>query len=1202
MRKQQEEMMPLSRWTLSFIFGLSLLVSAAQVVRGQEASPALTAASPPVSQPTIAAAIQQGHSEGILSVAYNDTGKLALTGSGDATTRLWDVSARRVLRVFEADGGSVDAVAFDPRDPHIALTGGSDGAIRLWNITNDALLRTVQLGSGSINSIAFVQDGARVIAGTADGMAVVCDVISGEIQIKFKAHDEGITKIAVSPDGAVVLTASDDHSVKVWDATTLKFVRTFGAHEGPVDAVAFSPDGKLVVSGSGEETTILWDLKTASEVRRLATPSTALAFTPDGQHILAGTPGGRLSYWDVSTEKPLRVVQAHELIVHALAISPDGQTALSGSWGDTDGRDQFAARIWDITTLRRLGELNGHTGVVQQATFSNDGKMILTASEDTTARIWDLTSGKQMRVFQGHRYTVRSAEFSPDGRYVVTGSSDATLKLWDTSSSATEPRTIGEFSNFVTSLAFTSDSRLLLAGSYPGILSDAGDDPLAIYEVPSGKKIRVFGQSGDFVRSVALDGEGKTAISASFRNEDGNPQENNAHVWDVTTGKEIRQLIGHTGEIMAVSMTRDGKFAITGSKDRTARIWDLASGQTLVTLSGDGEVDAVAFSPDGKLVLTGSDNNVSLWQADTGRLITVLRGHQDPITSVAFSPDQKLILTASDDASARLWSLASGAELARLFSFDNDDWTVSTPDGRFDAGNLDTITGVSWVTSDNPLRALSPDTFTRDYYEPSLLPRLLDCKEKDEADPSAHACENAFKPVRDVIALNRIQPDVRLKSYRLDERANLDYVEVQAVGASDPAEPNGKTTTRVYDVRLFRDGQLVGQWPEPDDAASPGDDIEAWRMNSEVASAQSDEPQVHRFRVQLGSKHQGDKVKFTVYGFNEDRVRSEPYTGVFTVHRDIPPATRRAYVIAVGVNSYKAPGLQLAYAASDAVSITKVLQGLNGVEVVPVLLTSDIARNVDGKDVPAIDHARKEDIRDVLALLAGKGEENRQRLRDTIGSVADKLSKVTPDDLVVLAFSGHGYTERGSFFILPSDSGDDLSNHAAMISSEELTAWLRNVDAGEMVMIIDACHSAAGVPEGFKPGPMGDRGLGQLAYDKRMRILAATQAADVAIESGELGQGLLTYALVKEGLSKETDGSLAADANNDGAVSLKEWLTYAEFRVPHLYEDIISGKVQKSKDSNPNPVLLQDTERHAQTPVLFDFTNQTDAGPIIARQ
>jgi hypothetical protein len=66
------------------------------------------------------------------------------------------------------------------------------------------------------------------------------------------------------------------------------------------------------------------------------------------------------------------------------------------------------------------------------------------------------------------------------------------------------------------------------------------------------------------------------------------------------------------------------------------------------------------------------------------------------------------------------------------------------------------------------------------------------------------------------------------------------------------------------------------------------------------------------------------------------------------------------------------------------------------------------------------------------------------------------------------------------------------------VSGEELSRWLRKVDAGEMALVVDACHPAASVEQPwFKPGPMGSRGLGQLAYDKRMRVLAASQADDV---------------------------------------------------------------------------------------------------------
>ncbi|MBB4576837.1 hypothetical protein [Rhizobium lentis] len=138
-----------------------------------------------------------------------------------------------------------------------------------------------------------------------------------------------------------------------------------------------------------------------------------------------------------------------------------------------------------------------------------------------------------------------------------------------------------------------------------------------------------------------------------------------------------------------------------------------------------------------------------------------------------------------------------------------------------------------------------------------------------------------------------------------------------------------------------------------------------------------------------------------------------------------------------------------------------------------------------------------------------------------------------------------------------------------------------------MVMIIDACHSAGSVPAGFKPGPMGDRGLGQLAYDKGMRILATTQAADVALESGKYGQGLLTFAL-KEALTRPSGTRALADADGRDGVSMKEWLTYAEQRVPGLYQEIIDGK-KSTRDPIVDPTLIEDVTRHAQTPALFDF-------------
>src|ERR1700678_2494864 len=88
------------------------------------------------------------------------------------------------------------------------------------------------------------------------------------------------------------------------------------------------------------------------------------------------------------------------------------------------------ARIWDAETGNAVGEAMTHGGVVKSASFSPDGKRVVTASEDKTARIWDAETGKAVGEAMTHGGVVKSASFSRDGKRVVTAS-DNTARIWN---------------------------------------------------------------------------------------------------------------------------------------------------------------------------------------------------------------------------------------------------------------------------------------------------------------------------------------------------------------------------------------------------------------------------------------------------------------------------------------------------------------------------------------------------------------------------------------------------------------------------------------------------------------------------------------------------------------------------------------------------------------------------------------------------
>jgi serine/threonine protein kinase len=295
-------------------------------------------------------------------------------------------------------------------------------------------------------------------------------------------------------------------------------------------------------------------------------------------------------------------------------------------------------------SLHQLKGVLPHQGEVRSVTFSPDGRLALSASEDTTAQLWSVATGQPVGPALQHAGPVMVAVFSPDGRTVLTGSADKTARLWSTATS----QPLGSampLQSTVNAVAFDPSGKLALT---------CGDDGTAhLWSVatarPQGPPLHHQGA----IRAVAFSPDGRTFLTAS---DDGT-----ARLWSVTTGQAVAPPLQHEGPVRCAVFSRDGKKVLTGS-ERTARLWSVASGKPVAPpLPHQDTVWSVAFSPDGQTVLTGSaDKSARLWSSATGLPLGPPLLHQTWVKAVAFSPDGRSVLTGSEDNMARLWSVATG--------------------------------------------------------------------------------------------------------------------------------------------------------------------------------------------------------------------------------------------------------------------------------------------------------------------------------------------------------------------------------------------------------------------------------------------------------------------------------------------------------------------------------------------------------------
>jgi WD40 repeat protein/serine/threonine protein kinase len=589
-----------------------------------------------------------GHDGPVRTVAFSPNGQLVLSGSEDNSIRVWDVAAGESVKTLRGHGSAVRACAFSPDRKHI-VSGGDDQRIRVWDLAGyqetRVLHSTVFAGhEDAVLSARFSRDGKNIVTASRDRTASLWDAATGQPIHRFQeGHEFLISAAEFFPDGKLLATGAGDNSVRVWNVTAGTQEAAF-APTGRIGTLAVSPDGKWVVTGSMDNEIQIWDIaKSAQPIAKLVgheTEVSALTFTRDGNWLASGDESGRVRLWKANAAPGQwvfeRELDGHSVAITGLRFTPDGKRLITASGDHTCGQ-------WDLATGEEMQQLVlKHPDWVTSLDLSGDGSQALTTCDDGTARLFRLAGGAQVAAVKASGQPYNAASFSPDGSTaVLTAAGDKQVSLWDLSAAE-----------------------------------------VAANQQPTVRRIMDFNKTGEEVWRAKFAADGRHLLTIGG---------NDAQLWNLDARKAVVRYSPH-GTVASAAISPDGKLVATGSWDRSAKIWDAATGRAIrkINRAHGGYINSVEFSPDGRQLLTASDDGTArTWDIATGKPVgDPLSGHQARLIAATYSRDASRILTVSGDATGRIWDPASG-QFTELK--DGHKWAVLC--GRFSSDMAHVITG-----------------------------------------------------------------------------------------------------------------------------------------------------------------------------------------------------------------------------------------------------------------------------------------------------------------------------------------------------------------------------------------------------------------------------------------------------------------------------------------------------------------------------
>ena len=475
-----------------------------------------------------------------------------------------------------------------------------------------------RFGKGGINIMRFSPDGTRLAVGTDIGVWLY-DRTSGEGK-PLQTNSLGQSNaIGFSSNGRFLASGGSSNPVlQVWDLSSGEQLTNISlpssrnlhlmnkkdvTHEKSVAALSFSKSISSVLSLSYAGTFNYWDIGTGKELSKHRTDFDSegvLALSQDGSKFACGYGNGKIWVGNATTGIRVAKLKGHSRIikeflkstkyrrVRALTFSTDGKLLASGS-------EDKKVQIWDVNRYKKLATLKGHKGWVSSLAFSEDGKYLASGDTESNVHLWDVGKRRNVAIFEGHTNGILAMTFSPDGKTLATGGADGTIRFWDVNAQkAHSTFTIGH-TEWVRDISFSSDNTKVSIANYNAVVER--------WDIKSASQLNIFNMNPQKMSlAVALSPDGSHLACHSI---EGN-----------------------------ITFNVDGwETVIEYYKSDRTRLWNLYDKIELPPVLG--VFGDMAFSPNNKILACKSLQDVSPWDRTTdsevGRRLGSLVGRSKEI-------------------------------------------------------------------------------------------------------------------------------------------------------------------------------------------------------------------------------------------------------------------------------------------------------------------------------------------------------------------------------------------------------------------------------------------------------------------------------------------------------------------------------------------------------------------------------------------